>query len=213
MPAPPPPPRPQDLAASQDLKLSSCASRALLHIESATATQRPGLAGLALPLHALPAPLLPAEPPPSPGTGPGSPLGPGLGMGGAGAGAQGSPAAQAAEAVVAEVEEMLGGARHRMNQVRARAARLCLYAAGLLCRGARSGQRGCLRLPPPTLSPRLAILHCRSRVTMPRPLITIPLLLPTPHQVKRRLDRSLDAVRPPVPEGQRLVMQVGGWWG
>ncbi|EFN53770.1 hypothetical protein CHLNCDRAFT_136410 [Chlorella variabilis] len=58
----------QDLAVSTDLKLSSCASRALLHIESAAATQRPGLdlAQLAargrLPhLHAAPAPLLPTE--------------------------------------------------------------------------------------------------------------------------------------------------------
>jgi hypothetical protein len=37
----------QRLAVSTDLKLSSCASRTLLHIESAAATQRPGLASLA----------------------------------------------------------------------------------------------------------------------------------------------------------------------
>ncbi len=98
----------QDLAVSSDLKLSSCASRALLHIESATAAQRPGLAKLALPLHAMPAPLLPLEQ-----------------QGAAAAAAAAAAAGQAAAGdaarppspVVAEAAEMLGEARQKMAQV------------------------------------------------------------------------------------------------
>ena len=143
----------QDLALSQDLKLSSCASRALLHIESTAAMQRPGLAGLALshlPLHAVPAPLLPSEQasaaaaaaaaaeaalaaePALPGS---PPVSPPRGPGG------GSPG------VAAEAAELLGEVRYAVSQAR------------------------------------------------------------------RRLDRKLDAVRPPLPPEQRLVMQVGGWVG
>lgn len=130
----------QDLALSQDLKLSSCASRALLHIESAAATERPGLTGLALSRAALRgsgAPLLPTEQH-------GSAVAAACGSPGGSPprGAPGSPDGEAA-GVVAEAAEMLGEARHALAQVR------------------------------------------------------------------RRLDRKLDAVRPPLPPEQRLVMQVG----
>ena len=99
----------QDLAVSSDLKLSSCASRALLHIESATAAQRPGLAKLALPLHAMPAPLLPLEQ---------------QGTTAAAAAAAGQAAvgdaARPPSPVVAEAAEMLGEARQKMAQVGSR---------------------------------------------------------------------------------------------
>lgn len=113
----------QDLAVSQDLKLSSCASRALLHIESAAATQRPGLSKLALPLHCVPAPLLPVEQPSAAaGVGDleqllGSPSRH-LGGGGSSNGGSSSSPSRAAEAVVAEAAEMLGEARHALAQVR-----------------------------------------------------------------------------------------------
>lgn len=127
----------QELALSQDLKLSSCASRALLHIESAAATDRPGLGRLTLGQAArrgAGAPLLPTEQHGSAAAAPG---------GGLQGGAPGSPGGEAS-GVVAEAAEMLGEARHALVQAR------------------------------------------------------------------RRLDRRLDAVRPPLPPEQRLVMQVRG---
>lgn len=97
----------QDLAVSTDLKLSSCASRALLHIESAAAAQRPGLTKLALPLHAVPAPLLPLEQ-----------QGAAAAAAAAGAGQAAGDAVRPPSPVVAEAAEMLGEARQKMAQVR-----------------------------------------------------------------------------------------------
>ena len=96
----------QDLAVSSDLKLSSCASRALLHIESSAAAQRRGLTKLALPLHAVPAPLLPLEQQAAAAA-----------AAGAGQAAVGD-AARPPSPVVAEAAEMLGEARQKMAQVR-----------------------------------------------------------------------------------------------
>lgn len=101
----------QDLAVSSDLKLSSCASRALLHIESSAAAQRRGLTKLALPLHAVPAPLLPLEQQAA------------AAAAGAGAGqAAAGDAARPPSPVVAGAAEMLGEARQKMAQVRGMAS-------------------------------------------------------------------------------------------
>ncbi|KAL4419867.1 hypothetical protein ABPG75_006965 [Micractinium tetrahymenae] len=135
----------QDLALSQDLKISSCASRALLHIESAVATERPGLARLALSRAALRsagAPLLPTEQHGVADAAAAAAAALGSPAGGPQKGAPGSPRGEAA-GMVAEAAEMLGEARHALVQAR------------------------------------------------------------------RRLDRKLDAVRPPLPPDQRLVMQDG----
>ena len=112
----------QDLAVSTDLKLSSCASRALLHIESAAAAQRPGLTKLALPLHAVPAPLLPLEQ-----------QGAAAAATAAGAGQAAGDAARPPSPVVAEAAEMLGEARQKMAQVRAGPGLPACVACPCLC--------------------------------------------------------------------------------
>jgi hypothetical protein len=135
----------QALAVSTDLKLSSCASRALLHIESAAATQRTGL-DISLfaaerrlpPLHAGPAPLLPSE-------------------------QQGAAAAAAAAAATAADA------------------------------GGSSGQEA--RSPGVEAAEAAAEIIGDARLALA--------------QVRRRLDRQLDIVRPAVPPQHRLVMLDG----
>jgi hypothetical protein len=154
----------QELAVSQDLKLSSCASRALLHIESAAATQRRGaLASLAAPAAAaaaaLPPPLLLLRPLQEP-------LLPSL--------ADAAEAAAAAEEATADESD---GAAAGGGTSPGGASSSC------------SGSSVAAEAAEVLDDARQALAH-----------------------VKRRLDRQLDAVRPPVPPAQRLVMQVGFWW-
>jgi hypothetical protein len=156
----------QRLVLSGDLKLSSSAARALLHIESADAAARSVPAGLAeLAAHGGAA--LRASPPLLPSTAEGASYNDangaheqggwsiaahnGAGMGDGGWGAHvGGAGEQAQQAQRGLGEEAADAAAELLGEARAKLA-----------------------------------------------------------QARRRLDRRLDAVRPPVPEQDRLIMQVG----